>query len=826
MATAMGGHQSKIVDRIVAGQSIVVLCAPPGFGKSRLAREAARRISTGSALSLCEFGQIEHRADPRAVADALLAQPKQVAIIEDVHLADRDFLRLALERISVQNCEQRIIMTMNEPNDFPLARITSRHSIDILDANALRQRARVTTDILKSVPRRAIRSRLSGLVGDWPIASELLSAWAASSQDRCESWSDFDIVRESRLGEFIDQEVLTLFSEAELSVLVHASLLDVPDLDILESVSGRQNDGRILADLAFRFKGLVDRHENRIDLQGALRIWLRDAVEVFDEQTRVELMVSMADQCSANGRLAEAATLARMAGDSRRIRDYAHAHGALRIWIVHGFSVLKELLENSSPEDISESIVLQMIECIVHMKVGRINVAQELFESLAEKVGPGHRLIKDLEIVRLTLLVYGCSFQRTGDLELVKSLIAEEADDAAMRSFFATLSAILNSQRARFDAAVANLNDAHAQARKVSSQYNLMFLLMHEASINLAQGKLKNARTCLSEARSRWQQDFADDVGVETVIAALSASIEFEAGRLTSARNSLRKSAHRMPEAEAWFDIYFAAYETMIRINIVDHGIGAMHEAVEDEARKLRAQGLPRVADLLMAIRLCVCSEARLQGRRAIISDIAWEIPAVGPTSSWQEQEVFSIASAYADYFDGKADKAQALLDQSIEWSANCGLERSRLRFLLVASVMATAQGDMHRAHTTLRCAISIGAATGMRQIFREIAGSSLTPTLKALRKDADLNDLELGFVELLLNRLGDRQSIASGKLSARELEVLRLLGSGGSDKHLARQLNLSEHGVRFHLKNIFKKLGVHDRLSAVAAADKLELTN
>lgn len=820
------GHQSKMVERIVAGRSIVALCAPPGFGKSRLAREAAKRISARSGLAICEFGQIEHRADPRALADRLLGAPKQITIMDGLHLTDRDFLGLALERIGFDNSNSRIILTISQPSDFPLARIATRCSIDILDANALRQRPQETADALKSIPRAKFRSRIRELAGDWPVAIELLCAWAAGSQDSCESWSDLDIIRESRLGEFIGQEVLTLFSADELSALVHASLLDVPDLDIIASVTGYQDDGRILADLAFRFKGLVDRRENRIILQNALRIWLRDAIEAYDDQARVALLVSMADQCSAKERLAEAARLARMAGDTSRIREYAHAHGALRIWIVHGFSVLKELLENSSPQDIASSIVLRMIECIVHMKAGRINAAQDLFQSLAHEVGPGHLLTKDLEIVRVTLLVYGCSLERTGDLELIRSLITEQADDAAMRTFLATLSAILNCQRARFDAAIANLIDARAQAKKVSSHYNLMFLLMHEASINLAQGKLKHARTCLSEARSRWQRDFASDVGVETVLAALSASIEFESGRLTSARNSLKKSAHRMPEAEAWFDIYFAAYETMIRINIADHGIGAMLEAVEDEARKLRAQGLPRVADLLMAIRLCVCGEACLQGQQAIISQMSWEIPPVGPTSSWQEQEVFSIARAYADYFDGKFDKAWALLENSIEAATIRGLERSRLRYLLVAFAMASAECEIHRARGMLRSAISIGAATGMRQIFREVAGKKLTPALQMLREDSDLTTLEEGFVDMLLNRLGDRQSVASGKLSARELEVLRLLSSGGSDKHLARELNLSEHGVRFHLKSIFKKLGVHDRLSAVAAARKLELTN
>lgn len=823
---SMDGYQIRIVDRIVTGRSIVVLCAPPGFGKSGLAREAARRISAISGLAPNEFGQIEHRADARAAGQALLVASKQATIIEDMHLTDRDFLGLALERISSHSSSSRIIMTISQPGDFPLARLATRCSIDILDANALRQRPQTTANILKSIPRAKNRSRIRELVGDWPIAIELLSAWAAQSQDGCDSWSDLDIVRESRLGEFIDQEVLTLLSADERSALVHASLLDVPDLDIIASVTRRRNDGRILADLAFRFKGLVDRRENRILLQSALRIWLRDAVEAFDEQTRVELLVSMADQCSAKGRLAEAARLARMAGDTRRIRDYAHAHGALRIWIVHGFSVLKELLENSRPQDIASSIVLRMIECIVHMKAGRINAAHDLFESLTGEVGPGHPLTKDLEIVRVTLLVYGCSLERTGDLELIRSWITEQVDDAAMRTFLATLSAILNCQRARFDAAVANLIDARTQAKKVSSQYNLMFLLMHEASINLAQGKLKDARTCLSEARSRWQRDFPNDVGVETVLAALSASIEFESGRLTSARNSLKKSAHRMPEAEAWFDIYFAAYETMIRINIADHGIGAMSEAVEDEARKLQAQGLPRVADLLMAIRLCVCGEACLQGQRAVISKLSWEIPAVGPTSSWQEQEVFTIARAYAAYFDGNFDEAWTLLEGSIELAAIHGLERSRLRYLLVAAMMATGEGEERRASAMLRNAIAIGAGTGMRQIFREIGGRKLTPSLQALRESPDLGDLEQGFVDSLLNRLGDRQSVASGKLSARELEVLGLLSGGGSDKHLARHLNISEHGVRFHLKNIFKKLGVHDRLSAVAAARQLELTD
>src|SRR3546814_15000790 len=96
-----------------------------------------------------------------------------------------------------------------------------------------------------------------------------------------------------------------------------------------------------------------------------------------------------------------------------------------------------------------------------------------------------------------------------------------------------------------------------------------------------------------------------------------------------------------------------------------------------------------------------------------------------------------------------------------------------------------------------------------MRQIFREIAGRRFAPMIRALKDDDGLSEAESGFVAMLVNRLQERESIASGKLSRRELEVLRQLEAGGSDTQRDHQLGLSSHGLRFHLKNILKKQGV-----------------
>jgi DNA-binding NarL/FixJ family response regulator len=60
--------------------------------------------------------------------------------------------------------------------------------------------------------------------------------------------------------------------------------------------------------------------------------------------------------------------------------------------------------------------------------------------------------------------------------------------------------------------------------------------------------------------------------------------------------------------------------------------------------------------------------------------------------------------------------------------------------------------------------------------------------------------------------------------LSAREREVLALIGEALSNKRIAERLCITETTVRHHLTSIFAKLGVSDRLELLVYAHRHKL--
>jgi two-component system, NarL family, response regulator len=64
-------------------------------------------------------------------------------------------------------------------------------------------------------------------------------------------------------------------------------------------------------------------------------------------------------------------------------------------------------------------------------------------------------------------------------------------------------------------------------------------------------------------------------------------------------------------------------------------------------------------------------------------------------------------------------------------------------------------------------------------------------------------------------------ERVGSPELTAREVEVLTLLGAGHSNKEIAALLHVSDETVKTHVKHVLEKLGVVDRTQAAMVALK-----
>jgi len=80
---------------------------------------------------------------------------------------------------------------------------------------------------------------------------------------------------------------------------------------------------------------------------------------------------------------------------------------------------------------------------------------------------------------------------------------------------------------------------------------------------------------------------------------------------------------------------------------------------------------------------------------------------------------------------------------------------------------------------------------------------------------------LHASVTRTFLERVGPlaRQALAAERLTEREHQVLALLADGGSTREIAAALVLGEETVKTHLTHIYQKLGVTDRVQAVALA-------
>jgi DNA-binding NarL/FixJ family response regulator len=75
-----------------------------------------------------------------------------------------------------------------------------------------------------------------------------------------------------------------------------------------------------------------------------------------------------------------------------------------------------------------------------------------------------------------------------------------------------------------------------------------------------------------------------------------------------------------------------------------------------------------------------------------------------------------------------------------------------------------------------------------------------------------------------LARKADEKQAVPTPRLTDRELEVLKLVAQGMSNREIAGELYISENTVKNHVRNILEKLHLHSRMEAVVYAVREKL--
>ena len=164
-----------------------------------------------------------------------------------------------------------------------------------------------------------------------------------------------------------------------------------------------------------------------------------------------------------------------------------------------------------------------------------------------------------------------------------------------------------------------------------------------------------------------------------------------------------------------------------------------------------------------------------------------------------------------------------------------------RYESAMLGAIVAHARGAVHLAEGDARAALVAlrGAADAWHQLqapyevarSRELIGLACRALGDEEAATLELDAAHAAFRKLeaapdaarVAAEIGSRQPASHG-LTPRELEVLRLVAAGSSNRQIAQQLVISEHTVARHLQNIFVKLDVSSRTAAASFAFEHEL--
>ena len=754
-----------------------------------------------------------------------------VLALDDAHvLRDAETVALLDRLLSDAPPNLHFALAMREiPATLDLASFVFEGRGEVITADDLRFQQR---DIAKFFGGRLPRSDVADLVAashGWPIALGMLrNVGEATSPAHGYPDAPLDTI----MTNWIDARLWQDLSPQDQDLVIDAGQFDWIDREIVDEVLGFGSFGTLRTIPALQ--GLVQpigAEDDALVIHPLIRTYCRERrYRETPEQYRA-IHARIADAFARHGQVVPGMRHAHEADDPRQAGRILEEADGFALWLRYGLQPLRQVNALLTEAVLRACPRLWLIRCLELTLRGEIEQATTAYVNLgavtngftlSREGGEDPKLQFDHLAFQFVLSSCQCRPLSAPTTRTIVEAIRQAVDgpiaDPVARGAMCDAMCWVKHMRGNLDDARDWAERAIVEFGNASAPYLRTHLDLQIGSIAMAQGRVEDALESYAVARKGAASDILRDTGPSVFVNVLAAELDIERVGYTSWQH-----LHRMPTITASsgsLDIYHAATEAWIA-RAMHEGDPAMAldrlDEIGEYAAGVRLDALSRCV-AAMRVSLLVAAGRAVEAQHAWTSSGFPERPeeiALLHDQTWREMESIACARLQLLIAEHRFDAARELAEALLGTVRDKGLRRTEMRGLAMAMVVEHAAGMRERARARLIEYLELYRETSYaRSLILE--RTVVLDILEGLddRLDPDLQSLAASAARLL--REGPpRDPEGLGTVTPQERQILGLL-ERLRNKEIANELGLSEDGVRYHLKKIYRKIGVNNRFEAV----------
>jgi len=563
--------------------------------------------------------------------------------------------------------------------------------------------------------------------------------------------------------------------------------------------------------------------------------------EIRNGASRAEDQPALVSAYRAAGRAPEAVILLQNMGETRAALAVLAAEQGFLCFYRYGPVVFEEMMSRFPADQGADDETLFICRCLQALKHGDVARTQQM---LIDRLGPDalnllavfsgrteYSLV--FQLFRIVLLIYEDVFVSDQHLEQMYQLIREVPDNAHFeRGLFynSMLEVYIRSRRfAEAEEAAKRALYHYAAADLPIMQF---YIRLHQSVIRLMEADSRVALKLAEVARGHLRNcDFEsrDDLRLLTL---LTACADYEAGHPEPLARFLSQDMDDFSHAELWPTVVDLAlhygsqalgeqFSTIAALGFLDRW--RVHQAQNRQFQTLL--DLREAAILQNGNRWHEAGEVLVKVLPGL--DRTWVLSRAADLARLDQRDALTLAFTWLRQIAFEQPQHEMLpapLDAIVENPRLTG--HQRLCVNLWRAHVRRHRRDHAEARKILEWVLDqaghLGAVAPLaeqRYFLEDLLAQKRIAATLTLSEPAQQILRRLRTQGLTMAPPGGRTG-----LTRRETKLLMMISDGSSNKFIANALGISESTVKFHLKNLYGKLGCHRRREAIDSARALRL--